>query len=296
MALRAGPSLQGFVRISRIIGRAVRAFLVCAALIAGPVLAQAPERVVSMNLCTDQLAMLLAGPGQLVSVSHIALDTRISAMVDEAATYKINHGLAEEIYLMRPDLVVAGTYSDRATLDMLRRLGIPVEVFDPSFTLADVSVRLDEMGAVLHRQEAAQTMREAFERRLAALRAEVKHNPRAVFYYANGYTLDDNTLAGQILLAAGFANAASEIGYGADQNLPLEVLAVTNPDFIITGEPYPGASRSEAILDHPVIQHIRNTRAGSTMADHDWTCGTPYVLRAIETLGAARAGLSEVSQ
>jgi iron complex transport system substrate-binding protein len=35
------------------------------ALFAAPA-AAAPARVVSMNLCTDQLAMLLAAPGQLV--------------------------------------------------------------------------------------------------------------------------------------------------------------------------------------------------------------------------------------
>mgnify|MGYP006999250795 CR=1 FL=1 len=43
-----------------------------------------PARVVSMNLCTDQLAMALAAPGQLISVSYIARDPRASAMAEEA--------------------------------------------------------------------------------------------------------------------------------------------------------------------------------------------------------------------
>ncbi len=38
---------------------------------AGPI-EQAPRRVVSMNLCTDQLAILDARPGQLHSVSYLA--------------------------------------------------------------------------------------------------------------------------------------------------------------------------------------------------------------------------------
>ena len=62
-----------------------------------------------MNLCTDQLAMLLADPGQLVSVSHMALDPLSSAMVEEAEAFTINRGGAEQVYLMRPDLVLAGT-------------------------------------------------------------------------------------------------------------------------------------------------------------------------------------------
>ena len=47
----------------------------CAALaFAGAALADAPRRVVTMNHCADQYALLLAAPGQVVSVSHIALD------------------------------------------------------------------------------------------------------------------------------------------------------------------------------------------------------------------------------
>ena len=46
--------------------------------LAGPVAAQPPQRVVSMNLCTDQLAMMLAGPGQLISVSHLGHDPAVS--------------------------------------------------------------------------------------------------------------------------------------------------------------------------------------------------------------------------
>ncbi len=48
---------------------------------AGSVWAGPPERVVSVNLCTDQLAMLLAAPGQLISVSHLASDPLSSSMV-----------------------------------------------------------------------------------------------------------------------------------------------------------------------------------------------------------------------
>ncbi|MEO9779492.1 MAG: ABC transporter substrate-binding protein [Sedimentitalea sp.] len=251
-----------------------------------------PVRVVSINLCTDQLAMLLAGPDQLYSVSYLAKDPRASAMTVEAEQYVINHGLAEEIYLMQPDLVIAGAYSTRATVDMLRRLGVPVAVFEPTYSLDDVGARITQMGEVLQRQGAAAIMLADFDAWLKVLTAEVEHNPRAILYYANGYTSGDNTLAGQILLAAGFSNAASEAGYEAGEKLPLEVLALTEPEIVIAARPYPGASRSEGILDHPVVQKLRVNHAGATMTDHDWVCGTPYVLRAIENLVAARETLS----
>lgn len=236
--------------------------------------------------------MMLAGPEQLHSVSYIALDPRASAMVEEARAYEINHGLAEEIYLMQPDLVIAGAFSTRATVAMLRRLDIPVVVFDPAYSLSDVRDRIMQMGGILSRRDAAQAMVAEFDERLASLKAEVKERPRAVLYYANGYTSGDQSLAGQILSTAGYDNAADEAGYSAGMKIPLEVLAVTNPDIVITSQPYPGASRSEDILAHPVVQNLRRTQGGTTITDHDWICGTPHVLRAIDNLSKARETLS----
>jgi len=249
-----------------------------------PAAAERPARVVSMNLCTDQLAMLLADEGQLVSVSFLAADPRNSAMAGAARGYRLNHGRAEEIFLMRPDLVLASRFTDSATTGMLKRLGIPVALFDPATTLPDIAARLNQMGEVLGHPDRAAHAAADFEARLQALQAEVEERPRAALYFANGYTLGDKTLAGQILLAAGYDNVAREAGFTYGGTMPLEVLALAAPDAVITGRPYPGGSRSEEILDHPVVQALREGRRGGSVADSDWICGTPYVLQAVERL------------
>jgi iron complex transport system substrate-binding protein len=250
--------------------------------------AGSPQRVVSINVCTDQLAMMLADDGQLISVSHLAFDPRVSAMVAEAASYDINFARAEEIFLMKPDLVIAGAYTARATVEMLRQFDIPVEIFSPAAGIDEIPAKLAQMGAVLHRDAEAEQLITDFNDRLDHLRRDVETRPRAALYYANGYTTGDRTLAGQILVAAGFSNIAVEVGYSGGGVLPLELLAMSNPDLIVTGEKYPGASRSEAILDHSVVQDIsRGTNVG-TVTDRDWICGTPFVLRAIKELAQAR--------
>ena len=247
-----------------------------------------PRRVVSMNLCTDQLAMMLAAPGQLLSVSHLAADPRGSAMAEEAKAYRLNRGLAEEIWLMQPDLVIAGSFSTRATVDMLRRLGVPVVVMAPAYGLADIPDRLREMGVALGREEAAELAVADFHNRLDALRDDIARHPRAALYYANGYTSGDKTLAGEIIATAGFANIAAEAGVPSGGHLPLEVLAMARPEAVISGRPYPGSSRSEEILDHPVVQALRRTTVGAVLTDRDWVCGTPNVLRAIEEMRNTR--------
>ncbi|MDN5785805.1 MAG: ABC transporter substrate-binding protein [Pseudorhodobacter sp.] len=241
----------------------------------------APRRVVSMNLCTDQLAMMLAAKGQLLSVSSLALDPRSSAMVEEAKAYTPNQGLAEEIYLMHPDLVLAGSFTAVATVDMLTRLGIPVVRFDPEYSLADVADHIIRMGEVLGREDQAAQMVTEFRAGLAAFQQGVSRRPRAALYSANGYTSGDRTLAGQILLAAGFANVATEAGFSDAGFMPLEVLAMEMPEAVITSHPYPGASRSEEIMDHPVVQAVRRSGTSGSFSNADWVCGTPFVLRAI---------------
>lgn len=250
-----------------------------------------PERVVSMNLCTDQLSMMLAAEGQLISVSYLAIDPRSSAMAEEADAFAINYGLAEEIYLLEPDLVIAGSFTTRATVAMLRRLGIPVAIFEPANSLEDVRLRILQMGEVLGREREAEAAAALYDRRLAALRAETGERPSAALYYARGYTAGDRSLAGRILIAAGFENAAVAAGFPSGGALPLEVLATAEPDALVTSRPYPNASRAEEILDHPVVRALREGRASGTFTDRDWVCGTPHVLAAVEEMGALRRSM-----
>jgi iron complex transport system substrate-binding protein len=247
----------------------------------------APARVVSLNLCTDQLALMLAAPGQLVAVTPLAANPRTSPMAEKAADLPVLHGRAEEVYLLAPDLVLAGRFTDRATVDMLRRLGLRVEEFSPAYALSDIPDRLRRMGRLLGRADRAEAMIDRFDADLAALRNDAS-GPRAALYYANGYTSGETSLAGQILRAAGFENIATEMGYGAIGALPLELLAMAAPDVVVTGNPYPGASRAEAVMDHPVVTALKRGRLSGTVTDRDWVCGTPHALRAVADMAALR--------
>lgn len=249
-----------------------------------------------MNLCTDQLAMLLADEGQLLSVSQVSLDPMVSPLSDRAAGHVINHGQAEEIYLMQPDLVVAGTLSPRSTIAMLEQLGVTVVQFAPATSLADVRDRIAQMGAVLHRKEAARALLTDFDARLNALRTGDGPRPRAVIYHANGYVSGSESLSGQVLAAAGFTNAAVEAGYGSGSRMPLEVLALTDPDIVITAQRYPGGSRAEEVLEHPVVRAFRASRDNAVVRDQSWVCGTPFVLDAVESLAQARQRLVEAGR
>lgn len=268
------------------------AVLAAVLMLNAPATAQ-PQRVVSMNLCTDQLAMLLAAPGQLVSVSYLAHDPNNTRMAETARALPANHGLAEDIVMLRPDLVLAGRYSASATVAMLERLGVPVAVFEIENSLDDVTVSLRRMGEVLGRVPEAEALIARFEAERAALAAQAAAlaPARAALWYAGGYTGGRNGLAGAILIAAGLDNIADELGLDWGGWIALERLLLAGPDLLVTGRRYAGFSEAQAMLDHPALRGLPGHVHGRSMTERDWICGTPHVLSAVAALLRAR-GLS----
>lgn len=254
-----------------------------------PAATAAPRRVVSINLCTDQLAMLLAAPGQLVSVSDLARDRQYSVMADQAVAYTANRGLAEEVYLLKPDLVLAGRYTAQATVSMLQRLGIPVVVFDPAASLAEVRAGMMDMGHALGREPQAAAMLAAFDARLARIAPVSGPRPRAATYAANGYMSGSGSLVGDVIATAGFDHLADELGLPVGGFVPLESLVMASPDLVIMGDDLPGDSRAEEVLHHPALQALPGAR--TAIEDRDWFCGLPAVLGAVERLAETRAAL-----
>ncbi len=250
----------------------------------------APARVVSVNLCTDQLAMLLAAPGQLVAVSHLAADPRASAMAAAAAGLPATRGGAEEVFALAPDLVLAGTFTTRATVDLLRRLGVPVVELPPATRLDDVADHLMAVGRALGAEGRAAALAAAYAADLAALRAAAAAAPpaTAALWQANGYTAGAGTLADDILAAAGLVNIAPAAGLAGGGFLPLERLVAAAPDVVVTAPPYPGRSRAEDLMAHPAVRALIARAGYAPLSDAGWVCGIPAVLDAVRQMAAAR--------
>ena len=67
------------------------------------------------------------------------------------------------------------------------------------------------------------------------------------------------------------------------------VLLLAAPDLVISGNTYPGASRSEEILRHPALIGMGAQKLRGE--DRDWLCGLPAVLDVVGRLGTLRRGL-----
>lgn len=270
-------------------GRRRAAAAVLALLAAAPALAEpAPRRVVSMNVCTDQLAMLIAGEGQLHAVSMLARDPYSSVMTEKAQGFAVNHALAEEIFLMEPDLVLAGTYSSRATVELLRRLGIPVEEFAPASSFDDIRADILRLGRLLHRPEPAGALVAELDAGLAALEAQPASGRSVALYEANSYTTGAGTLANEIVHAAGLANVAEELGIVGSTRLPLELLIAARPDIIATSfRAYRAPALAQENFVHPAFKALEVAAQGVAVPVPNMICGAPFTLEAAFVLQRA---------
>ena len=272
-----------------------RLFAACAGflLLASSTVSAAPGRVVSINLCTDQMAMMIAAEGQLVSVSMLAADPAVSMMAEEAAAYPQNTGLAEQVFQLKPDLVLAGTYTTRPTVDLLKRLGIPVAEFPPASSLDDVRKNLVRLGVLLDRGQAAAALIADMDESLAALAAMPATARTAALYYANGYTSGENSLAGEMIARLGLVNIAATTGLDSLGRLPLERLLMAAPEVIIGGDVgYDAPSLAQQGFSHPAFVAAAEKADYVVLPSRYSICGGPFNVAGISLIAARLAGVA----
>ncbi|WP_210269793.1 ABC transporter substrate-binding protein [Hyphomicrobium methylovorum] len=246
-----------------------------------------PHRVVSMNLCTDQLAMLI-GANQLYSVSYLATDPESSVLFEQAKRYAKNHGRAEEIFAMAPDLIIAGTYTSQVSVAMLKRLGFRVETFPPTNSLDDIRQQIVRMGDLLQRPERAQALLTEFDQALAAIPEPLASRPLAALFYANSYTSGGSTLTGEIVERAGLENLGARLGLTGTVRLPLEMLVISQPQLVIEGQRFGTApAMAYEAFHHPALQALLHHRGLTSVPDKYMVCGAPFTLEAVRLLVAA---------
>ena len=121
----------------------------------GPAAAAELPRIASMNVCTDQLLLTLAEPKQILGLSRYSRDAFQSWAAEEARRYRILSGGAEDILVLRPDIVVASLFDKRATRELLKQKGLHLAEFGVPRSLDEVKDHIREMGAIVQHPDRA---------------------------------------------------------------------------------------------------------------------------------------------
>ncbi len=263
----------------------------CCILFAAHAAAQAPRRIVSLNLCTDQLLMALVAPDRIASLTWLSRSEGDPALRATAARLPVNRGSAEEVLAARPDLVLAGRYTTGVTRALLKRANVAVLEVDAAQDWQGIRRITREVAAAVGAEARGEQMLAEMDAKLAAI---VAIRP-AVAVRAIGWSgaAEDvpgaDTLFDTILTTAGGTNIAAR-AQGL-RSFDLEQVVRAQPRVLLRG-----ASQGQtpalrnAVASHPVLDALPS-HAVIEYPEGVYGCGVPRAADLALELARALAAL-----
>ncbi|MEW8080107.1 MAG: ABC transporter substrate-binding protein [Candidatus Thiodiazotropha endolucinida] len=253
--------------------------------------AEPPRRVVSVNLCSDQLLLMLADPAQVASVSHLSRDPDSSFVADAAAAFPLNHARAEEIIRLKPDLILVTPHTNPRLRTTLKQLGYPLHQLSLGHRLDDIVEDIRQLAARLGQGSRGESLIQQMQQRLQFGAAKAAHPTTAIFLQPRGYTSGSDTLQDEALRLAGWHNLAAQQGVEGYTPVPLEKVLHWQPETIFTSA-YTGSgdSLAERQLRHPALQRLLVKHPMVEIPYKYWICPGPMLADAVALLQQVRAG------
>lgn len=248
-----------------------------------------PQRIVSLDLCTDQLLIDLVPRARIAAVTHLAADPSVSAIPERARGLPVTHGAAEDVLRHDPDLVLAGPYGVSPTVSLLRRLGRHVVIVPLAADIAGVRAAVLQVAVAVGEESRGRALLAEFDARLARVAPARRDGRSALVYQVGGSASGAGSLVDSALVAAGYRNAASDYATTRSGQVPLEALVARPPDLLVLASP-PFAYRTVIAdnLRHPALQALQRRTPAVELPWRLWLCGTPHIAQAVEQLAAAR--------
>ena len=249
-----------------------------------------PDRVVSLNLCADQLLLPLADRDQIAGLTRNADDPQMSAEARAARGLPILTTSAEEIVATRPDLVVGMPASGSPALTALPGQRYTALDLNAANTFAEIEQSIRETATAIGHPERGEALIAGMKRELAQV-PRVGEGRTAAYYQRRGYLTGSGTLIDEIMTRVGLVNLATRIGKPALSQVSLEEMVAARPDFLIVEQATARvADQGTEMLHHPALSGI--PRVSIPQA---WTVcgGRAYVLAARAI--ARQVGKADVS-
>jgi iron complex transport system substrate-binding protein len=242
---------MGHVRAMTALGRLRGlAFLcaLCASAANSPGAARAADHVVSLNLCTDQMLVLLA-PQKVAALSLLARDPALSFVAQEAADFPVVRASAEAVLRLHPDLVLAATFGAQATLALLEQEGIPILRVDLPQDFDGIRRQTRHLADALGVAPLGEVLLAAMDASLDGLPPRSK-GLHALVWEPRGFTAGPGSLMDAVLRSAGLANASD------GRRVGLEALLRQPPDLLVVPAAPQFPSLASALLDHPALADV----------------------------------------
>ena len=245
--------------------------------------AAALPRIVSMNVCTDQVLIKLADPAQIIGLSRFSRDAWVT---DDTRRFPILSGGAEEVLVLRPDVVVASLFDKRSTRELLKANGLHLAEFAVPQNLAEARTQIREMGEISGHPDRAASEISRLDAALARARQAVaeKHY-RVLPLTRRGWVAGSDSFLGALLTETGLFSAAGELSFDSGGYASLEAIVNLKPDFILVSQAGDHAGDDgQAFLLHPSLQRFYPPEKRIVIPERLTECGGVMLAEALDVL------------
>jgi iron complex transport system substrate-binding protein len=246
-----------------------------------------PRRIVSLNLCTDQMLLALADREQIASLSPLVRDASISFMAEKAAGLPINDGRAETILFSGADLVLTGTYTRQNQSALLRRQGLNVLAFAPWTSLTEGREQIHAIAQAVGHPERGEALVKDIDAALERTKGIVKTKSSVLIYDRGGWVLPASSPTNELLVHMGLTPHHEALGLPQGGMARLETIVTTPPDFLLVDE---AAGRmvdnGTALFVHPALVRAVPPERRLVLQSKLTICDGPSTPAAIDALAA----------
>jgi iron complex transport system substrate-binding protein len=253
-----------------------------------PAHAAALPRIVSINLCTDQLLLPLADAAQILGLSRFSHDAWQSWAADDARRFPSLSGGAEDVLMLKPDVVVASLFDKRSTRELLKAQGLRLAEFSVPRNLDEVKAQIREMGEIVRHQDRAEVEIARLDAAMMRARRAVEERRYSVLPLSRrGWVSGSDSLVSSLLTETGLFNAAADLGLGQGGFASLEAIVHAKPDFLLLSE---AGDRAEddgrAFLLHPALERFYPPSKRIVIPERLTVCGGVMLADALDVLVA----------
>ncbi|MCZ8319976.1 MAG: helical backbone metal receptor [Novosphingobium sp.] len=255
--------------------------------------AAAAPRVASINLCTDQLLLDLADPQQIVGLGPFARDQARSWAATRGAGFPILSGTAEEILVLKPDLVVAGRNTRQTTRAFLRARSIVLEEFEAVRTIEEAKQQILRMARLLGAPERGVARAGELDAAVARLKAVASRQRWRVLPLARrGWVPGGQSVISDLLRLGGLVNVGSEASARAGRFVSLEEIVMLRPDLLlVSAEVDHPEDQGQALVLHPAIADKFPPERRLVLSEALTVCGGPGLIDAVNVLAERLSAL-----
>ena len=169
-----------------------------------------PQRIVSTNLCVDQLVLSLANKEQILSVSYLSADKTISLFSERVEGLQKNRGWVEEIFMMRPDLVIVNEDSPRPSLRHLKKLGLNVLSLRTANNFSELKKNIKKVSRVVGDTGKGKLIISNIDSKLRLENGD-DYSPLAAILLPRGMTAGEGSLINELVVSAGILISVEKI-------------------------------------------------------------------------------------